>query len=125
MTVLIKNLYEITSFKHTDNRISASIQVNEHHDIFTGHFPGNPVMPGVCMIQIIKELLEKAVGEELFMVASSNIKFMALINPEDNPQLDIEMDFTEDVDGYRLKSTTKMGDTVALKFTGDYKISEV
>lgn len=125
MTVLIPDLYKIEAFHTTETSVSAKIHINRSHDIFTGHFPGNPVMPGVCMIQIIKELLEKALDKELFMVTSSNIKFMALVNPEENPELDIQLDYTEDADGYRLKSTAKIGDTVALKFTGHYKIASV
>ncbi|PID71225.1 MAG: 3-hydroxyacyl-ACP dehydratase [Flavobacteriales bacterium] len=118
------NLYETNSFKEIDNKIVATISINKNHDIFSGHFPGNPVMPGVCMIQIIKELTEKALGEELFMTASSNIKFMALINPKENPVLQIEIDYEKKSDSYKIKSTTTMEKTVALKFTGNYKISK-
>ena len=34
------------------------ITLNPAHPIFAGHFPGNPITPGVCMLQIIKELTE-------------------------------------------------------------------
>lgn len=119
--MLIENLYTIDDFKYNDSQVLASISINKHHDIFKGHFPDNPVMPGVCMIQIIKELTEKALGKKLFMKKSTNIKFMALINPEVNSTLVLYLDIKNENDTFKVKNTTKMDDTMALKFNGVYK----
>jgi len=59
--MLIKNLYKIESFHYKNQQLKAEIFINKEHEIFKGHFPNNPVMPGVCMIQIIKELTEKEI----------------------------------------------------------------
>ncbi|RPD98598.1 3-hydroxyacyl-ACP dehydratase [Aureibaculum marinum] len=119
--MLLKNLYKIQSFSFKEGKIESEIFINKDHEIFKGHFPGNPVMPGVCMIQIIKELTEKALNKHLFMEKSSNIKFMALINPEVNNTLVLSLDVREDDDRFKVKNTTKMEDTLALKFNGIYK----
>lgn len=74
------------------------------------------------MIQIIKELTEKASGKKLFMQKANNIKFMALINPEVNPTLDLTIDFSENEGLIKVKNTTKFGETVALKYNGVFKI---
>lgn len=121
--MLIKNLYTIQKFETSDKKITAQVFVNKNHEIFKGHFPDNPVMPGVCMMQIIKELTEKATSINLFMQAANNIKFMALINPEINPTLDLSIDFSKDEDEViKVKNITKFGDTTALKFSGTFKI---
>ena len=120
--MLLQKLYKVTSFQSNDTTINASIHLNKDHEIFKGHFPDNPVMPGVCMIQIIKELTEKALNVELFMKKSSNIKFMALINPEINPDLDLELKITKEDGLIKVKNSTKFDDTLALKFNGNYKI---
>ena len=73
------------------NKISAKIELNEHHDIFKGHFPGNPVMPGVCFVQIIKDILSKCIGENIVLKSASNIKFLEIVNPVLNKNLDIEI----------------------------------
>ena len=90
--------------------------------IFKGHFPGNPVMPGVCMIQIIKELTEEATQKNLFLTVSSNIKFMAIINPEKNPDLQLTIDIKEENGEVKVKNTTSYDDTVALKLNAAFKI---
>lgn len=120
--MLLKNLYKTTSFKFKDGIVHTTIAINKKHDIFNGHFPGNPVMPGVCMIQIIKELTEQALDVTLFMEKSSNIKFMALINPEVNSNLNLELTIKKEEDKIKVKNITKFEDTIALKFNGTYKI---
>jgi 3-hydroxyacyl-[acyl-carrier-protein] dehydratase len=45
--------------------LEASFLLNPKHAIFAGHFPGQPVVPGVCMLQIIKEGLEQALDKKL------------------------------------------------------------
>lgn len=53
--MLLKDFYKIISLENTvDSKYKAVISINEQHDVFKGHFPGNPIMPGVCMMQIIK-----------------------------------------------------------------------
>ena len=58
--MLNDNLYRTDSFSYQEEKIEAEISIDVHHKIFEGHFPGQPVLPGVCMIQIVKELVEKA-----------------------------------------------------------------
>ena len=122
--MLLTDFYTLTDFQQGDgNSYSASIRLNKEHDIFKGHFPGNPVTPGVCMMQIIKELVEKVTAQKLFMFKSSNVKFMALINPEINPELQLSLDITKDEAGfYKVKNSTSFGDTVALKLVCTYKV---
>lgn len=121
--MVLKDFYKVLSEeKTTDSKYTITILVNEKHDVFKGHFPGNPIMPGVCMIQIIKELTEKITESTLMIQTLSNVKFMALINPEATPELRLELDIltTED-DLVKLKNTTYFNDTVALKLSNVYK----
>ena len=120
--MLIENLYKITSLKIEDSIVNASIKINKEHAVFDGHFPENPVMPGVCMIQIIKELTEQALNVELFMQKANNIKFMALINPNENSNLDLALTINREEDIVKVKNSTKFRDTEALKFSGTFKI---
>lgn len=60
----------------------AEISINGSHAIFIGHFPGNPIVPGVCEIQIIRELCSKSLGVPVTLVRSDNIKFLRVIKPD-------------------------------------------
>ncbi|PZR15591.1 MAG: 3-hydroxyacyl-ACP dehydratase [Flavobacterium psychrophilum] len=120
--MLLKDFYTIQSFESNDGgKYVATIMLNKDHDVFKGHFPGNPVTPGVCMMQIIKELTQEAVKAPLIMKSASNIKFMALINPEVNPLLRLELDITSTDDAViKVKNTSYFDETVALKLSCIY-----
>ena len=120
--MLIEELYKVTATENTSEGILAKVHLNKDHAIFKGHFPGNPVMPGVCMIQIIKELTEETTGKNLFLAVSSNIKFMAIINPEKNPDLQLSIDITQENGEVKVKNTTSFEETVALKLNATFKI---
>ena len=121
--MLLKDFYKVQSLEKTDGQKHlAVILINEKHEIFKGHFPGNPIMPGVCMMQIIKELTEEITKSSLIMQSLSNVKFMALINPEVTPELQIELDITVNADQtIKVKNTTTFNETVALKLGSVYK----
>ena len=116
----LKDFYTLNNLAIDTNLATAKITINKDHDIFKGHFPNNPVTPGVCMMQIIKELTEEVVGKTLFMQSSSNIKFMAIINPEKNPDLKLILDISKTDEGYKVKNSTSFEDTVALKLTSTF-----
>lgn len=122
--MLLENFYKLQKLDNLDaNKYEAYIHLNKDHDIFKGHFPDNPVTPGVCMVQIIKDLTSQAKGVKLSMVSSNNIKFMAVINPENNPELRLTLDLKENEDGtISVKNITYFDDIVALKMSAIYKI---
>ncbi|WP_299530360.1 3-hydroxyacyl-ACP dehydratase [Ulvibacterium sp.] len=122
--MLIEGLYVIKDYEYDQGTASTTIQLNKEHPIFKGHFPGNPVMPGVCMIQIIKELTEKATGKQLFLKVSSNIKFMAIINPEQNNILHLILNISSDEREVKVKNTTTFQDTLALKLSATFQIQD-
>ena len=120
--MLLKDFYSVEKLeKKDDGKYTASIFLNNGHDIFKGHFPGNPVTPGVCMMQIIKELTEEFTGSKLFLKTASNVKFMAIINPFETPDLQLQLDINENEEDVKVKNTTSFGETIALKLSVSYK----
>lgn len=78
----LKNeLYKVTGKTLTGSEASYDIVLNPDHFIFQAHFPGEPVTPGVCIIQVAKELLEDALEKALTLVKVKNVKFLSVISP--------------------------------------------
>ena len=121
--MLLKDFYKVVSIENSgENKHLVLIHVNAEHEVFKGHFPGNPIMPGVCMMQIIKELVEQISGSSLFMQSLSNVKFMALINPFNTPELRLELDIAmAENDLVKVKNVTYFNDTLALKLSSVYR----
>ena len=121
--MLLQDFYKVDKIDTiNEGKYLAAITLNKDHDIFKGHFPGNPVTPGVCMMQIIKEITESVLNETLTMVSTSNVKFMALINPEVNSKLVLDLEISENENSeIKVKNTTSFEETVALKLSNTYK----
>lgn len=119
--MLIDNFYEVVSINNADtNLYTALVRLNTSHDVFKGHFPNNPVMPGICMMQIIKELSEGIVKCELFMEQVLNVKFMALINPEKCNELTFSLQIDEQEEILKVKSSIDFMGEIALKMSSTY-----
>jgi len=120
--MLIKDFYKIQATRNVDaNTIHVTILLNKNHNVFNGHFPGNPITPGVCMIQTIKEITQNHVKRNLFLQGISNVKFTALINPNINPELVLELSIIEENNTVKVKNITKFTDgTIALKCNGTF-----
>lgn len=123
--MLIKDFYQIKQLQAEEREeYTARIALNAKHAIFKGHFPNNPVMPGVCMMQVIKELVEKVTEEKLFMQQISNVKFLSLINPEKSDELvvNFQIQKNEDERVVKVKSNIHFQDTLALRMNSTYKL---
>lgn len=120
--MLLQNFYTLDDLSLNDeNQAVAKISLNSAHEIFKGHFPGNPITPGVCMMQIIKEICSKIVQSPIQMTQSKNIKFLAIINPEVNPKLDIILNFNHlDTNNFSISANVSFAETSALKVQAQY-----
>ena len=58
-----------------------NVILNPDHLIYKAHFPGQPVTPGVCILQIIQELLSVEMDIPLFIKKIKNVKFTNMISP--------------------------------------------
>lgn len=105
--LFMNNLYFPGLIEDDDDKVIATIRINEDHDIFKGHFPGNPVLPGVCIIQIVKELMEEVCNKELQLIEAGNIKYLAFINPLMNKILNFEIHYACSESG-RISCSTRV-----------------
>lgn len=115
------DFYTINSFVFEDNALSASVKINPNHSIFSGHFPDNPITPGVVQIQIVKELLEKHYGEKLKMKEMGRCKFVAILNPNECEKLDFNIEVLSNEMPLKIKVVGKDDNTIYLKFNASYE----
>lgn len=101
---LQNDLYSIISRTSGEGGCDFTIELNPQHFIYKAHFPGEPITPGVCIMQIAKELLEEAVSQRLTLSCVKNIKFLRIISPSEITVLD-----------YSLTKIVTEGDTVKVQ----------
>jgi len=87
-------LFSIEEFTFSETfQFAASVRVHSEHPIFTGHFPGSPILPGVTYIDCVKMLAEKAFGVTHCLKKAQSMKFLSLINPVNNAEIKAEGTF--------------------------------
>lgn len=87
---LIGGLYTICSDCKTINGGSFAIRLNKTHFIYAAHFPGEPITPGVCILQIVAELFSRLCGVPLELSTVKNVKFLRIISPIETPEIIVD-----------------------------------
>ncbi len=120
----LDTLYEIRDLEFTGDTFSASVRFDPSHPVFAGHFPGQPVVPGVALIRIAGDIANRIAGTELRLKESSNIKFLQLINPDEHQQVQAIGSFSLDDSGnFRLSAEIRKDDRLFFLFRGNYAAS--
>jgi len=114
-------LFKISKLEHQDGTISAALDINKDCDIFNGHFPGRPIVPGACMLQIIKEALEEALDTSVQLKKADHLKFISMIDPGNTQSVDLDIAY-KFVDGGDISVVGKLfsGEVVCFKLQGAF-----
>ena len=73
-------IHAITTGNPGEYTISAELFAD--HPIYKGHFPEQPVVPGVCTLTVIRECLAKIVGREVTFTAIKECKYLSALIPQ-------------------------------------------
>ena len=91
--MLLNDFFTIGDLIVENQTVRAVLTLNAAHDIFRGHFPVQPVVPGVCMIQMLSETLETVLRREIRLASADQIKFLSMIDPRKTNSVQVEMDY--------------------------------
>ncbi|MDR2813766.1 MAG: beta-hydroxyacyl-ACP dehydratase [Prevotellaceae bacterium] len=115
---LADDFYKVVQETGGDTEFEYLISLNKEHFIYRAHFPGNPITPGVCIVQLCKELMERRVKKTLFLNKIANVKFLSVINP--TIYGDIRVAFSKIIpaeNGYRFSVVVYSGATQFAKLS--------
>ncbi|MBR3287616.1 MAG: glycosyltransferase [Bacteroidales bacterium] len=93
------------------------LRLDAAHRIYQAHFPGNPITPGACMIDICRDLLSAAAGRPIRIHCIRNIKFLALLNPVETPEVEVELIWLEKDGAMDCKATFLLGEMTFAKLS--------
>lgn len=89
--ILKNNLYTIKNADKADAGARYEIELHADSFIYQAHFPGDPITPGVCIVQIAKELLEETIGKKLQLANVKNVKFLSVLTPRQSATVEIRL----------------------------------
>lgn len=115
--LLIDKVVEIEEGK----KIVAIKNVTMNEQFFQGHFPAEPVMPGVLIIEAMAQAgacailsMDEYKGKIAYFGAINNAKFRDKVVPGDTLRLEVEL--------LKLKKVAGIGKGIA--YVGDKKVAE-
>ena len=68
------------------------IRLDADHPIFKGHFPGQPVLPGVMILKIITTCVSLSQKKNLLISKVKQCKFLNFVDPIINPELFLDIE---------------------------------
>lgn len=89
-----------------DGRQTYRLGLNPEHWIFGCHFPEQPIVPGVCIAQMLAESLSETLGRKLYIKELKRVKFIAPVYPQKTPELLFTLtSLSDDTENVKLSAT--------------------
>ncbi len=120
--MLLRDFYTVLHTKRVESEFITEIRINKDHRLYQGHFPARPVTPGVVLMQLFKEEAERQFNCNLELQTASNIKFMAVVDPNQGENFILKSTIEKENGFIKLKGIALNNDCIALKINSVYKI---
>jgi 3-hydroxyacyl-[acyl-carrier-protein] dehydratase len=111
-------IYSFDAVQKGPDSVTATISYDAAHAVFSGHFPDNPIVPGVCTIDMITDIVRSQLGAGYHLKSAANVKFLQLIHPDDQPTLNLMYKVTDTA--LQVQVTLTMEGAVLMRFNGEY-----
>lgn len=79
--MLLNKLFILDEFESNETLTKANLHIDTTHPILKGHFPEQAVVPGVCMLELVKELIQHGLQYSIQLESASVIKFLTMFAP--------------------------------------------
>jgi 3-hydroxyacyl-[acyl-carrier-protein] dehydratase len=120
MSTATNDLFSIKNITHEDGVITAQLGINKHSEILKGHFPGHPVVPGACMLQIVKDVLETVLAHPLRLKKADHLKFMTMIDPANTQQVQLDITYKYAESDIQVTAKLSNDEVVYFKLQGRF-----
>ncbi|GAC1313011.1 MAG: 3-hydroxyacyl-ACP dehydratase [Mucilaginibacter sp.] len=117
------DIFAITKIEHQNTSVRACLDINKDSEIFKGHFPGQPVVPGACMLQIVKDVLETALNSPLVLKKAGHLKFISMIDPCVAREVQLKIAYKLDEKEIVATASLTCDGVVCFKFQGIFIVS--
>ncbi len=103
--------------KTEQGEISARVTTDHNSLWFSGHFPGDPVLPGIAQLDMVADCIAASREDTVFMSGLSRIRFKKIVRPGE--QLDILATSGNKRDQYTFRITSGNQDVCSgtMRFT--------
>lgn len=117
--MLENDFFTIVAEEGSGSPMRYTVRINAKHSIFAGHFPGDPITPGVCIVQIACDLFSHLQQQKFVVSSLKNAKFMQIIRPLETPEVNFQISYqlSENQKDFDVKCVVSHEDTTFAKFS--------
>ncbi len=94
-------------------RAVAIRNVTAHEQVFNGHFPGNPVLPGVLIVEAMAQTgavallsMDEFKGKTAYFGGIKQVKFRKVVRPGDTLRIEVTLE--------KIRSNVGLGKAIAM-----------
>lgn len=116
--MLENDLYRLVRCERLPEAAGYAVEatLDPRHAVYGGHFPGHPVTPGVCLLEIVRTGVGRAIGRPVSFVALRSCKFLAPVVPAADERLRLSFTMAEDTG--EVRCTAVWQERTVLKLVG-------
>ena len=119
---LLSTFYTITAKEEiASDEFRFHVSLNPQHPIFEGHFPSNPVTPGVVQLEMLKVLVGEIKGSRVNLLKLTNCKYTAILDPNINPSVVFKISITAIAETFKVNAILE-DDKIFAKISAVYGI---
>lgn len=120
--MLLNDLFIVDDQQSGVGTLTALLHITLPHRILDGHFPGRPVLPGACLVQLVAELAAPVAGCNVQMIRADQVKFIAMIDPVKDGKLTMTLTGKEITAAeWQIAAEGSNAGTVCFRFKGIFR----
>ncbi len=115
-------LFTLTPVGKTTSGGQYDLILNPRHPIYGGHFPGNPVTPGVVSFQLMEEVFAEHAGCKIRLRQLRELKFLGFIDPRTHPVVRCDLSVREEGELRQVSATLGAGPQSFVRMKATYRV---
>lgn len=113
------SFFTITEVIQSQTGHEVKVRLNPGHPVYEGHFPGNPVAPGVMLTDMVRRVAEHLLGRPVRLTSARQIKFLNVVDPGKVIELNLSTKITPGEQGHALVCSATSEGTTYFKIIGE------
>ena len=80
--------YSLNKLKRSaSGEVSASVEITQDSPWFSGHFPGEPILPGIAQLGMVFDAISQSSNQSLKISSVSRVRFKQIVRPNDRLEI--------------------------------------
>ena len=85
------DFYKVHTIEQVEDNYKIEVELFEDHPVYKGHFPQQPVVPGVCTLTVIKECIGKILSDNVSFSSIKECKYVSALIPQQGLRIIINL----------------------------------